>query len=152
MDHRVHKIDVTENIFTILLETVCICVFAIHLIILICWLIQLFKSSVRLRKQLKYLTTATHRSDTGMNILNNQVDYRKTLFMFAIVLFELISSILIIISSTQLYEITINKYVLLHKHGETNQIKSGNTENSFISISSQNFSMQNKPEMTSISE
>ena len=140
MDNLIHRFGVKENLFSLLLETVCICVFALHLIILICWLILLFKSSIRLRKKLKYLSTAIrHTSDTDMNILNSQVEYRKNLFMFAIVLFELISSILIIMSSIQSFEVTINEYVNLHKHREIKRNTSQNTYYSSGYVSSQTF-------------
>ena len=148
MNNHIHRLSVTENIFTLLLLTVCMCVFALHLIILICWLILLFKSSIRLRKKLKYLTTVRHTSDIDMNILNSQVEYRKNLFMFAIVLFELISSILIIMSIIQYYEIIINNYVNLHKHREIKRNTSQNTYYSSGYVSSQSFPIDNIPEMT----
>ena len=114
---------VTENFLTLLIYTICICVFVLHVIILICWLILLFNSSIKLRKKLKYLTTTIHTSDTATDILNSQVEYRKNLFMFAIVMFEFISSILIIISSIQEIVAKINEYVNLHKHNMTNKIR-----------------------------
>ena len=70
---------------------------------------------------MKYLTTTTHTSDTSIDILNSQVEYRKNLFMFVIVLFEFISSILIISSSIQAGEISISRYFYLQKHDGTNR-------------------------------
>ena len=152
MEHNIHKFALTENIFTLLSDTVCICVFCLHLIILVSWIIQLFNSSIRLRRKLKYLTTTTHSSDTSIDILNSQVEYRKNLFMFVIVLFELISSILIIISSIQDYELSITRYFFLrNKHDETKRMISQNMNNSSqdISISSQKeFSTENEYEMS----
>ena len=145
MNHsNVHEFSALMSIFTLLTSTVSICVFALHLIILICWLILLFKSSIRLRKKLKYLTTTKHTSDTDMNILNSQVEYRKNLFLFAIVLFELISSFSIIIASIPAYEESISEYVNI----ETKNITSQNTYSSSGYISSQSFPIDNRPKMT----
>ena len=145
MNHsNVHEFSALMSIFTLLTSTVSICVFSLHLIILICWLILLFKSSIRLRKKLKYLTTTKHTSDTDMNILNSQVEYRKNLFLFAIVLFELISSFSIIIASIPAYEESISEYVNI----ETKNITSQNTYYSSGYISSQSFPIDNRPKMT----
>ena len=131
MNHLIHRFAVIENIFSLLRDTVCICVFCLHLIILISWIIQLFNSSIRLRRKMKYLT-ATHSSNTTIDILNNQVEYHKNLFMFAIVLFELISSVLIIVASINEYEGSIEKYLQLHKHDGTNLLIPKNTTNSLF--------------------
>ena len=80
---------------------------------------------------MKYLT-ATHSSNTTIDILNNQVEYHKNLFMFAIVLFELISSVLIIVASINEYEGSIEKYLQLHKHDGTNLLIPKNTTNSLF--------------------
>ena len=130
MNHLIHRFAVIENIFSLLRDTVCICVFCLHLIILVSWIIQLFNSSIRLRRKMKYLTTTTHTSDTSIDILNSQVEYRKNLFMFVIVLFEFISSILIISSSIQAGEISISRYFYLQKHDGTNRTISHNNQNS----------------------
>ena len=75
------------------IDSACIIIFLWHTFILLLWIVVLFKNSTRLKKKLNCSTRAIHNQDSYLEALNNKVDYRKTLFMFAIVVCELISSL-----------------------------------------------------------
>ena len=68
-------------------------------IILLLWVIVLFKESNRLRKKAKYSTLSPYNEDASLQALNSKIEYRKSLFLFAIVLSELVSSILSFITN-----------------------------------------------------
>ena len=72
-----------------------------HIILLLMWVVVLFNTSIRLRKKVKYSLLANYNQDTCLEALNSKVEYRKSLFMFAIVLCELISSVFTIVSCTE---------------------------------------------------
>ena len=78
----------------------CSIIFIFQTIILLLWVIVLFKESNRLRKKAKYSTLSSYNQDASLQALNSRVEYRKSLFLFAIVLSELISSILTLGVST----------------------------------------------------
>ena len=91
----------SEATYQLILSAACYIVFSIHIILLLLWTVALFKNSIRLRKKVKYTTLAICNQDTRMDALNNKVEYRKSLFMFTIVVCELVSSLFTIISSIE---------------------------------------------------
>ena len=88
-------------IFYIISTSGCSIIFSFQTIILLLWVIVLFKESNRLRKKAKYSTLSLYNEDASLQALNSKVEYRKSLFLFAIVLSELVSSILTLVVSTQ---------------------------------------------------
>ena len=66
----------------------------INIITLLLWVIVLSKESNRLRKKAKYSTLSPYNEDASLQALNSKVEYRKSLFLFAIVLSELVFHIL----------------------------------------------------------
>ena len=80
-------------------------------------MIKLFNDSIRLRRKVKYSTLAAYNQDTYLEALNSKVEYRKSLFLFAIVVCELISSLFTIMSSVDgiVYYFT-NHYINLDHH------------------------------------
>ena len=75
----------------------CGVLFSFHITLLLMWVVALFNTSIRLRRKVKYSLLANYNQDTCLEALNSKVEYRKSLFMFAIVLCELISSILTVV-------------------------------------------------------
>ena len=75
------------------LNSVLSLLFALHIIILLLWAVVLLKHSVKLRKKAKYSTLSSYNQDSSLQALNSKVEYRKSLFLFAIVLSELASSV-----------------------------------------------------------
>ena len=75
----------------------CGVLFSFHITLLLMWVVVLFNTSIRLRRKVKYSLLANYNQDTCLEALNSKVEYRKSLFMFAIILCELISSILIVV-------------------------------------------------------
>ena len=86
----------------------CGVVFSFHITLLLMWVVVLFNTSIRLRRKVKYSLLANYNQDTCLEALNSKVEYRKSLFMFAIVLCELISSILTVVKTLE----AITAYVL----------------------------------------
>ena len=66
---------------------------------------------------MKYSTLAVYNQDTYLEALNSKVEYRKSLFLFAIVVCELILSLFAIMSSIEgiVYYFT-NHYINLDHH------------------------------------
>ena len=73
--------------------------FTLHAIILVLWIIALFKNYLRLRKKMKYGTHSSNNEDSHLDALNCKVQYVKSQFLLAIVLLELFYSILILFAS-----------------------------------------------------
>ena len=84
-----------------------------HIIILLMWVVVLFNTSIRLRKKVKYSLLANYNQDTCLEALNSKVEYRKSLFMLAIVLCELISTVFSIVSCTESSIYCISNYLNL---------------------------------------
>ena len=84
-------------ILIVISNILCGVLFSFNIIILLMWLIALFKNSIRLRKKVKYSTLAVCNQETCLEALNSKVEYRKSLFLLAIVISELVSSLLIIV-------------------------------------------------------
>ena len=86
-----------QIMFDILLDStlnlVCSLFIALHIIIVFIWVVVLFRHSVKLRKKAKYSTLSPYNEDARLQALNSKVEYRKSLFLFAIVLSELASSV-----------------------------------------------------------
>ena len=70
-----------------------------NIIILLLWVIVLFKESNRLRKKAKYSTLSSYNQDASLQALNSRVEYRKSLFLLAIVLSEAAFHILTVMAS-----------------------------------------------------
>ena len=79
-------------------------------LILLLWVIVLFKESNRLRKKAKYSTLSSYNQDASLQALNSKVEYRKSLFLFAITLSEFFASFLIIFKLGTWIDYSINKY------------------------------------------
>ena len=93
-----------------------VAVFLCHITLLLMWVVVLFNTSIRLRRKVKYSLLANYNQDTCLEALNSKVEYRKSLFMFAIVLCELISSILTVVKITDFVTI----YVLTNSDHSSN--------------------------------
>ena len=100
----------------IIIDSVCSVVFSFHIIILLMWVVVLFNTSIRLRRKVKYSLLANYNQDTCLEALNSKVEYRKSLFMFAIVLCELISSILTVVKIIDI----VMEYVLTNSDHSSN--------------------------------
>ena len=87
-------------LFYIISTCGCSIIFSFQTIILLLWVIVLFKESNRLKKKAKYSTLSSYNQDASLQALNSKVEYRKSLFLFAIVLSELVSSIITLVVST----------------------------------------------------
>ena len=107
----------SEETSQIIVNTVFNVVFSFHVFILLLWVIKLFNDSIRLKRKVKYSTLAAYNQDTYLDALNSKVEYRKSLFLFAIVVCELISSLFAIMSSIEgiVYYFT-NHYINLDHH------------------------------------
>ena len=105
----------------LIIDTACIVVLSFHVLILLLWVIKLFNDSIRLRKKAKYCTLAAYNQDTYLEALNSKVEYRKSLFLFAIVVCELISSLFTIMSSIDSIINTIEIYKLMYPNGYKNE-------------------------------
>ena len=105
----------------LIIDTVCIVVFSFHIFILLLWVIKLFNDSIQLRKKVKYSTLAAYNQDTYLEALNSKVEYRKSLFLFAIVVCELILSLFAIMSSIDSIINTIEIYKLMYPNGYKNE-------------------------------
>ena len=88
-------------------------VFICHIILLLMWVFVLFNTSIRLRRKVKYSLLANYNQDTCLEALNSKVEYRKSLFLFSIVLCELISSVFTIVSCTESSIYCISNYLNL---------------------------------------
>ena len=77
-------------------------VFTIHILLLIVWIIVLLKKSIQLRKNVKYSVVPFLNQNGILETLNVKLEYRKCLFLLAIVSFELISSFLSISSCSEI--------------------------------------------------
>ena len=75
------------------LNSVCSLFFSLHIIVLFLWAVVLFNYSVKLRKKAKYSVLPPYNQDASLAALNSKVEYRKSLFLFAIVLSEFVSSV-----------------------------------------------------------
>ena len=84
-----------------------------HIVILLMWVVVLFNTSIRLRRKVKYSLLANYNQDTCLEALNSKVEYRKSLFMFAIVLCELISTVFSIVSCAEGSIYFFNNYLNL---------------------------------------
>ena len=96
-------------------------VLSFHILILLMWVIKLFNDSIRLRRKVKYSTLAAYNQDTYLEALNSKVEYRKSLFLFAIVVCELILSLFAIMSSIEGIINTIEIYKLMYPNGYKNE-------------------------------
>ena len=86
----------------IVLTTICSFVFSIQIFLLAIWAIVLFKNSVQLRKRVKCSDVTSLVQSVFLEALNAKLEYRKSLFLLAIVFFELVSSILGISACSQI--------------------------------------------------
>ena len=103
-------------------------------IILLLWVVVLFKESNRLRKKAKYSTLSSYNQDASLQALNSKVEYRKSLFLFAIVLSELVSSILSFIMSMALLIMSTYYYTTEYE-----------TQGEFVPDTVHNFSLNSSP-------
>ena len=103
-------------------------------IILLLWVVVLFKESNRLRKKAKYSTLSSYNQDASLQALNSKVEYRKSLFLFAIVLSELVSSILSFIMSMALLIMSTYYYTTEYE-----------TQSEFVPDAAHNFSLNSSP-------
>ena len=97
-------------IIYILFSVVNYVLIAFQTIILLLWVIVLFKESNRLRKKAKYSTLSSYNQDASLQALNSRVEYRKSLFLFAIVLSELVSSILSFVTYLIVFIMSVGYY------------------------------------------
>ena len=79
-----------------------IVVYSFHIILLILWLVALYKNLIRLRRKVTTPGIHKYNEERHIDVLNSKVEYRKYLFMFAIVVCELISSLLSVSSSLEI--------------------------------------------------
>ena len=100
----------TLTIFYMTSTSGCSIIFIFQTIILLLWVIVLFKESNRLRKKAKYSTLSSYNQDASLLALNSKVEYRKSLFLFAITLSEFFASFLIIFKLGTWIDYSINKY------------------------------------------
>ena len=73
--------------------------FTLHAIILVLWILALFKNYLRLRRKLKYGILSSNNEDSHLGALNFKVEFVKSQFLLAIVILELLYSILILFVS-----------------------------------------------------
>ena len=90
------------NINEVISNTISLLLSPINIITLLLWVIVLFKESNRLRKKAKYSTLSSYNQDASLQALNSRVEYRKSLFLFAIVLSELVFHIQTAIGSIEI--------------------------------------------------
>ena len=109
-----------------------IVVFSFHIIILLLWVIVLFNNSIRLRRKVKYSTLANYSQDTYLEALNNKVEYRKSLFLFAIVVCELVASVLSILSSVEVLIFITKNYIELGSGTAPNNFSSNCSKENII--------------------
>ena len=79
-------------------------------LILLIWVIVLFKESIRLKKKAKYLTLFSYNEDANLQALNSKVEYRKSLLLFAIIFFELFACFLILVKLVSYITHSISTY------------------------------------------
>ena len=89
--------------------TFIIAIFSFHTLLLLMWVIVLFKQWMQLRRKLKYSIEYISNQDTHLDALNTKVEYYKSLFLLAIVFIELISSIFSVAAG-------INQCVLINNY------------------------------------
>ena len=90
------------NLSEVIFNVISLLLSPISIIILLLWVIVLFKESNRLRKKAKYYTLSPYNEDASLQALNSKVEYRKSLFLFAIVLSEALFHILTVIASIEI--------------------------------------------------
>ena len=103
-------------------------------IILLAWVVVLFKSFTQLRRKVKHSIQSAVNQDSLLEALNSKVEYRKYVFLFAIVLSELVSSFLTIAKMIESLEIVTGEYI----HNSKNNISNMNTSNHTHSHSGNN--------------
>ena len=110
-------------LFYIISTCGCSLLFSFQTIILLLWVVVLFKESNRLRKKAKYSTLSSYNQDASLQALNSKVEYRKSLFLFAIVLSELVSSIITLVVSTYglFFEVSVYTHPAIY-HNHTNDL------------------------------
>ena len=91
-------------------------VFFIQIFLLIVWIIILFKNSLQLRKKVKYSVSSFLNQNGILDALNVKMEYRKSLFLLAIVSFELISSFLGSFSCNKILFKQINELTIHQKN------------------------------------
>ena len=85
--------------------------FSLHFIISLAWVVVLFKGFTQLRRKVKYSIQAAFNQDSVLEALNSKVEYRKSVFLFAIVLSELVSSLFVIAKMIEGIEILTEGYI-----------------------------------------
>ena len=92
------------------------------------WVVVLFKESNRLRKKAKYSTLSSYNQDASLQALNSKVEYRKSLFLFAIVLSELVFHILTVIGSIEILVGHLPELFHQNEINSTDNITNNNTQ------------------------
>ncbi|KAI6650558.1 hypothetical protein LOD99_7608 [Oopsacas minuta] len=95
-------------------------------IILLLWVWVLFKAAIRLRRKLKDFTESTNNEDGNLDALNTKVEYRKSQFMLAIVLSELIFAIITVVTSAELLVKLVLTYLNIENHPNQTEYDSRN--------------------------
>ena len=104
------------NYVYIILTTACNVVISLHIILLLLWIIVLFNNIIRLRRKEKYSTLTVYNQDTALDALNRKVEYRKNLFLIAIVVCEFISCLFTVGASSNGLVIIVNEYINDPRH------------------------------------
>ena len=89
------------NVCEVIFNVISLSLSPTSIIILLLWVVVLFKESNRLKKKAKYSTLSSYNQDASLQALNSKVEYRKSLFLIAIVLSELVFHILTVIASIE---------------------------------------------------
>ena len=110
-----------------------ILLFSFNLLLSFVWLLVLFKYSTHLRRKVKCSNLNHFNENDQLEALNSTVDYKKSLFLFAIVFVEFISSFFSIASAVEMLMYVI--YEIVGKSNPQNQ--------SYITVFDNNSHMTN---------
>ena len=92
---------ISDNIVDLLVEVICSIIVSCHSVLLLVWLVVLFKCCIRLKRSVKNSILDSLNQSTFLKALNAKVEYFKSLFLLAIVICEIISALLTLFASTQ---------------------------------------------------
>ena len=94
--------------------------FSFHVIISLAWVVVLFNNFTQLRRKVKHSILFAFNQDCILEALNSKVEYRKSIFLFAIVVSELVTSLLTIAKVLESLEFVTEYYIHNSKNNISN--------------------------------